>query len=64
MAAAGGRIGDAGYQGCDLVVPIKKKPGVDRAESDIDFNTDLAKVRVGAEWAIAHVKNWRILADR
>lgn len=64
LGAAGGRVGDSGYQGCDLIVPIKKKPGLARADSDIEFNTNLAKLRVGAEWAIAHVKNWRILASR
>lgn len=64
LASAGGPVGDSGYQGCDLIAPIKKKPGLDRAESDIEFNTELAKLRGGAEWAIAHVKNWRILASR
>ncbi|MGH3998627.1 MAG: transposase family protein, partial [Pseudonocardiaceae bacterium] len=41
-----------------------KKPGAPRAESDIEFNTALAKIRVGAEWGIGHIKNWRILTSR
>jgi DDE superfamily endonuclease len=64
VAGTGGGVGDAGYQGCELVTPIKKKPGVPRAESDTEFNTALSKIRVGAEWGIGHTKNWRILASR
>lgn len=64
LTGAGGGVGDAGYQGCELVTPIKKKPGVPRAESDTEFNTAIAKTRVGAEWGFAHLKNWRILASR
>ncbi len=64
LETAAERIADSGYQGCNLIAPLKKKPGVDRANSDIEFNTDLAKIRVGAEWGIAQVKNWRILASR
>ncbi|MGH3886003.1 MAG: transposase family protein, partial [Pseudonocardiaceae bacterium] len=64
LVVSAGGVGDAGYQGCELITPIKKKPGVARAESDIEFNTALAKIRVGAEWGIGHIKNWRILASR
>lgn len=64
LAYSGGGVGDSGYQGCGLVSPIKKRPGIDRLEHDIAFNTGLAKVRVSAEWGFAHAKNWRILAGR
>jgi len=64
LSGAGGWIGDAGYQGCEGISPIKKKPGVDRAEADQEFNTVLAKLRAPGEWANAHLKNWRILATR
>lgn len=64
LAHGGGGVGDSGYQGCGLVSPIKKRAGIDRSEHDIEFNTGLAKVRVGAEWGFAHLKNWRILASR
>lgn len=45
LSGSGGWIADAGYQGCEGISPIKKKPGVDRAESDREFNTVLAKLR-------------------
>ncbi|HEX6073720.1 MAG TPA: transposase family protein, partial [Micromonosporaceae bacterium] len=64
LAHSGGGVGDSGYQGCGLVSPIKKKPGVDRSEHDIEFNTGVAKIRVGVEWGFSHLKNWRILASR
>jgi transposase len=62
--AAGAALGDAGYQGSDLITPTKKKPGQDRPESDIAYNTALAVLRAAVEWANAHLKNWRILATR
>jgi hypothetical protein len=64
LSGSGGWIGDAGYQGRAGISPIKKKPGVDRAAPDREFNTALAKLRAPGEWANAHLKNWRILATR
>jgi hypothetical protein len=65
IADSCGAFGDAGYQGADeLTTPIKKKPNLERHEHDIAFNTQVAKIRVGVEWAIGHLKNWRILATR
>jgi hypothetical protein len=64
LVGSGGGVGDAGYQGCGLVSPIKKRPGVDRLEHDTEFNAGLAKIRAGVEWGFAHLKNWRILAGR
>ncbi|HEU0089471.1 MAG TPA: transposase family protein [Pseudonocardiaceae bacterium] len=51
-------------RGCGIITPIKKKPGVERAEADKEFNTGVARLRVGVERGIAHLKNWRILATR
>ncbi|MGH3907016.1 MAG: transposase family protein [Pseudonocardiaceae bacterium] len=62
--AAGTALGDAGYQGSDMTTPNKKKPGQDRTESDITYNTSLAVLRAAVEWANAHLKNWRILTTR
>lgn len=62
--AAASAVGDAGYQGSNLTTPHKKQPGQERSKSDITHNTALAVVRVGVEWANAHLKNWRILATR
>jgi DDE superfamily endonuclease/Helix-turn-helix of DDE superfamily endonuclease len=64
VARSGGAIADAGYQGSPAVTPIKKRPGIDRTETDRQFNTALAQVRVANEWGIAHLKNWRILSTR
>jgi hypothetical protein len=62
--ASGGGVGDAGYQGTGLVTPIKKKPGQELTDEQKRFNASVASVRVGAEHAIAHLKNWRITASR
>jgi len=64
MAASGGGVGDSGYQGTELVTPIKKKPGIELVDSQSQFNAGVASVRVGVEHAIAHIKNWRIMASR
>jgi hypothetical protein len=62
--AAGTAVGDSGYQGSAMTTPNKKKPGLQRSESDIAHNTTLAVIRAAVEWANAHLKNWRILATR
>lgn len=62
--ASGGGVGDAGYQGTGLVTPVKKKPGRELTEEAKQLNAAVASVRVGAEHAIAHIKNWRIMASR
>jgi hypothetical protein len=63
-AGSGGGVGDAGYQGTDLLTPAKKQPGCERTEDQKRVNAGIAALRVGAEWAIAHLKNWRITASR
>lgn len=64
LEGAGGMIADKGYQGSSVVTPVKKKPGADLAEPDGALNRRLSTIRVAVEWAIAHLKNWRILATR
>jgi hypothetical protein len=62
---SGGCIGDLGYEGePDVNTPIKRKPGIPLVDWQQQFNTQLAKIRVGAEWGIGHMKNWRILTSR
>jgi hypothetical protein len=63
-AAGGGGVGDSGYQGTDLVTPIKKKPAQELTDAENRFNAGVASLRVGVEHAIAHIKNWRIMASR
>ena len=59
-------VADLGYVGVDGidVVPFKKPPGGALDPSQLDFNTDLSKMRSAVEHAIAHLKNWRILRRR
>lgn len=47
-----------------VTTPIKKQPGVELADTDRESSRQLAKIRIAVEWAIAHLKNWRILATR
>lgn len=59
-------LGDTGYIGEPdaLNTPIKKKPTIDLTDEQKQFNTVFARIRVAVEWAIGHLKNWRILATR
>ena len=63
---SGGGIGDLGYDGEPDVVhtPIKKRPNIDLRDVEHDINRSLARVRVGVEWGVGHLKNWRILSTR
>jgi DDE superfamily endonuclease len=59
-------VADTGYIGEPdaLTTPIKKKPKIDLTVKQKEFNTVFARIRVAVEWAIGHLKNWRILATR
>lgn len=65
---AGGQIGigDLGYEGEPgaVVTPIKKRPGIELTDLERHLNTGFSKIRVGVEWGVGHLKNWRILATR
>lgn len=63
LKRCGGAIADKGYQGSSAITPIKKQPGAALAEPDRQFNTRLSTIRVVVEGAVAHLKNWRILAS-
>ena len=64
LERCGGAIADKGDQGAAAITPIKKQPGGELAASDRQVNTQLPTIRVAVEWAIAHLKNWRLLATR
>jgi hypothetical protein len=64
LVDAGGSVGDAGYQGADMVTPVKKQPRQERRECDKEFNRNLARLRAPVEQGIAHLKNWWILSTR
>lgn len=63
---SGGAIGDLGYEGEPDVVrtPVKKRPNIDLRDVERDLNRAFARIRVGAEWGVGHLKNWRILSTR
>lgn len=66
VAQSGGGIGDLGYEGEPDVVhtPIKKRRNVDLRDFERQLNRNFAYIRVGAEWGVGHLKNWRILTTR
>lgn len=66
MKKSGGGIGDLGYEGEPEVVytPIKKRQKVGLRDLERHLNRGLAQIRVGAEWGVGHLKNWRILSTR
>lgn len=55
-------IADTAYISHGAITPIKKRPGRDRLDWEKLFNHDLASLRAAVERAIAHLKNWKILA--
>lgn len=56
---SGGAIGDLGYEGGPDVVhtPLKKRPTIDLRAFAHDLNGSLARVGVGVEWGVGHLKN-------
>lgn len=66
LRRSGGVLGDLGYEGePDVVhIPIKKRPEAERRDVERDANRSFARVRVGVEWGVGHLKNWRILTTR
>jgi len=57
-------IGDLGYLGTGMLTGRRKPPGRDRPESDKIFNQSISRLRAAVERAIAHLKDWKILATR
>jgi DDE superfamily endonuclease/Helix-turn-helix of DDE superfamily endonuclease len=55
-------IGDLGYQGTTVIRPRRKPPGRAQTQANTIWNTSIAALRVAVERAIAHWKNWKILA--
>ncbi|SHL54502.1 DDE superfamily endonuclease [Pseudonocardia thermophila] len=58
-------VADLGYVGVEDIgtVPYKRLPGIDLDPSQIEFNTDLSRMRAAVEHAIAHLKTWRMLSE-
>lgn len=55
-------IADPGYQGTSAITPQKKPPGRELSEDRKEFNRQISLIRSAVERAIAHLKNWKILA--
>ncbi|MCZ0991856.1 transposase family protein [Streptomyces noursei] len=57
-------IGDLGYAGSGLLTPRRKPPGQEQSAGDKRANRSVNTLRAAVERAIAHLKNWKILATR
>lgn len=56
-------LGDLGYQATTVIRPRRKRPGhPDHTPADQIWNHSIAQLRIAVERAIAHWKNWKILA--
>jgi DDE superfamily endonuclease len=55
-------LGDLGYLGTSVITPRKKPKGGELSISDKDNNRKLSAIRSAVERAIAHLKNWKIIA--
>jgi DDE superfamily endonuclease len=54
-------IGDKGYLGNDMIIPIKKPAHRDLLDWEKEFNKQINKIRYVIEQVIANLKTWRIL---
>lgn len=57
-------LADLGYLGCGMTCPTRTPPGGQLSADRSRANTDLSRLRAAVERAIAHLKNWKILATR
>ncbi|MER6076400.1 transposase family protein [Streptomyces sp. NPDC001817] len=57
-------MGDLGYAGSGLLTPRRKPPGQERSTGDKVANRSVNTLRAAVEQAIAHLKDWKILATR
>jgi hypothetical protein len=55
-------IADLGYRGEAVVTPVKKPPKGELSPAQIKENKHLSGIRSAVGRAIAHLKNWKILA--
>ncbi len=55
-------IADSAYIATTATTPIKKTRGRERCDWEREFNKTVAGFRAPVEHAIAHLKNWKILA--
>jgi hypothetical protein len=55
-------IGDQGYRGEPVVIPVRKPPNGEHSPAQAKANKKLSGLRAVVERCIAHLKNWKILA--
>ncbi|MET8816436.1 transposase family protein [Streptomyces sp. NPDC004549] len=55
-------IGDAAYRGTTVITPARKPPRGRLSPAGKHYNREFAALRAAVERAIAHLKNWKILA--
>jgi hypothetical protein len=55
-------IADPAYQGTSAITPAKRKPGMELSEDRAVNNAVISGLRSAVERAIAHLKNWKMLA--
>jgi hypothetical protein len=56
-------VADLGYQGTPTIRPRRKRPGHKKhTPEDKTWNTSVSRIRWAVEHAIAHLKDWKILA--
>lgn len=55
-----GCIGDKGYIGLGMITPYRKPPGRELLDWQIEFNTQINKIRYVIERVIANFKTWRV----
>jgi hypothetical protein len=58
------QLGDLGYMGTGMVTGRRKPPRQPRPAGDKILNQSISKRRSAVERAIAHLKDWKILATR
>jgi len=56
-------LADKGYQGLDLITPVKKLPGGELTDDEKHLNRHINHHRVVIERVIAHFKCWRVLSS-
>ena len=56
-------LGYVGAEGVDLV-PVKRLPGCDLHEHDVEFNKGHSGARAAVERAVAHFKCWRMFSEQ
>ncbi len=57
-------MGDLGYVGSGMLTARREPPGQERPVGDKVFNQSISKLRAAVERAIAHLKDWKVLATR